>query len=91
MKTINEIDSISNHKNLFLTTFDNSFDPFKEFDRWWKEDLLLGHDCCGLLARESNTSDIASDEVNEKDIVQAMKDIVRNEPMIYRVVTNDDE
>ena len=40
-------------KDSMLTTFDNPFNPFTEFDRWWKEDLLLGHNCCGLLANES--------------------------------------
>ncbi len=69
-----------------LTTFDNPFDPFSDFIRWWKEDLLLGHDTCGTLARESNISDVASDEVNDKDVVDAMNRIVKREPMIYKIV-----
>lgn len=73
-----------------LTTFDNPFNPFTDFIRWWKEDLLLGHDTCGTLARESNVSDIASDEVNEKYIDEAMKRIVMNEPMIYKMVLQSD-
>ena len=77
-------------KDSMLTTFDNPFNPFKEFSRWWKEDLLLGHDCCGTLARESNTSDVASDEVNDKAIVEAMERIVEREPMIYRIVIPSD-
>ena len=77
-------------KDSMLTTFDNPFNPFTEFDRWWKEDLLLGHDCCGLLANESNVSDIASDEVNDKAIIEAMKRIVKKEPMIYKIVYQSD-
>lgn len=73
-----------------LTTFDNPFNPFTEFDRWWKEDLLLGHNCCGLLANESNVSDVASDEVNDKAIIEAMKRIVKREPMIYKIVYQSD-
>ena len=69
-----------------LTTYDNPFNPFTDFDRWWKEDLLLGHDCCGTLGRESNVSDVASDEVNEKSIIEAMNRIVEREPLIYRIV-----
>ena len=72
-------------KDSMLTTFDNPFNPFTEFDRWWKEDLLLGHNCCGLLASESNVSDIASDEVNDKAIIEAMERIVKREPMIYKI------
>lgn len=77
-------------KDSMLTTFDNPFNPFTEFDRWWKEDLLLGHDCCGLLANESNVSDVASDEVNDKAIIEAMERIVKREPMIYKIVYQSD-
>lgn len=77
-------------KDSMLTTFDNPFNPFTEFDRWWKEDLLLGHNCCGLLANESNVSDIASDEVNDNAIIEAMERIVKREPMIYKIVYQSD-
>ena len=77
-------------KDSMLTTFDNPFNPFTEFDRWWKEDLLLGHNCCSLLANESNVSDIASDEVNDKAIIEAMERIVKREPMIYKIVYQSD-
>ena len=77
-------------KDSMLTTFDNPFNPFTEFDRWWKEDLLLGHNCCGLLANESNVADIASDEVNDKAIIEAMERIVKREPMIYKIVYQSD-
>lgn len=77
-------------KDSMLTTFDNPFNPFTEFDRWWKEDLLLGHNCCGLLANESNVSDVASDEVNDKAINEAMERIVKREPMIYKIVYQSD-
>lgn len=77
-------------KDSMLTTFDNPFNPFTEFDRWWKEDLLLGHNCCGLLANESNVLDIASDEVNDKAIIEAMERIVKREPMIYKIVYRSD-
>lgn len=73
-----------------LTTYDNPFNPFTEFELWWKRDLLLGHDCCGTLARTSNVSDVASDEVNDKVILDAMKAIVEEEPMIYRIVMPSD-
>ena len=77
-------------KDSMLTTFDNPFNPFTEFDRWWKEDLLLGHDCCGLLANESNVSDVSSDEVNDKAIIEAMESIVKRDPMVYKIVYQSD-
>lgn len=69
-----------------LTTFDNPFNPFTDFIRWWKQDLLLGHDCCGLLAREANVSDISTESANDSSVVDAMKRIVENEPEVYKIV-----
>ncbi len=74
------------NRDSMLTTFDNPFNPFTDFNRWWKEDLLLGHDCCGTLARESCVSDVSSDSINDKEIIDAMKRIVSNEPTIYKIV-----
>lgn len=76
--------------DFMLTTVDNQFNPFDDFEIWWKEDLRLGHDTCGLLARTSNVSDVASDEVNEQYINSAMDEIVRRWPMIYRKVRKSD-
>lgn len=73
-----------------LTTFDNPFNPFTNFTRWWKEDLILGHDTCGALARESAVSDVASDEVNERYIRSAMNRLVEREPTLYRIVLASD-
>ncbi len=74
-----------------LTTYDNPFNPFKDFILWWKMDvLILGHDCCGLLARESNTSSVASEAANDQLVVDAMNRIVANEPTIYKIVYERD-
>lgn len=73
-----------------LTTYDNPYNPFIQFERWFKEDIKLGHDTCGYLAREANTSDILSDDVNEQDIVEAMDRIVKQDPTIYKKVLPSD-
>lgn len=76
--------------DFMLTTFDNPFNPFDNFDIWWKMDLVLGHDCCGVLARNSNVSDVASDDVNDRLIDEAMNRICKSEPTIYRKVSRSD-
>lgn len=73
-----------------LTTYDNPFNPFTEFERWFKEDLRLGHNTCGLLANFSNVSDVASDEMYERDVDNAMNEIVFQFPMIFRKVLKED-
>lgn len=77
-------------EDYMLTTFDNPFNPFDQFDVWWKTDLLLGHDCCGLLAREANTSSVFSDEINDWLIKVAMDRIISREPLLYKKVKKSD-
>lgn len=77
-------------KDFMLTTFDNPFNPFEDFESWFKYDLLLGHNCCGLLAKEANTSYILDDKINDEEILRAMKAICQRSPMIYKIVSQDD-
>lgn len=74
-------------EDCMLTTYDNPIDPFENFDAWYKEDLRLGHDCCGLLARESAISEIFGEEINNQYIDDAIDRIIKREPMIYKKVT----
>lgn len=39
------------NKFVFLTTFDNPFSPFDDFDRWYNFDMLKGYNSCGILDR----------------------------------------
>lgn len=73
-----------------LTTYDNPFNPFTQFDAWFKEDLRLGHDTCGYLARMSAASQMLSDDMNEEYIDSAMDEIVSLQPMIYKKVLAND-
>lgn len=75
------------NENVMLTTYDNPFNPFTQFDAWWKEDLRLGHDCCGTLAKESLTNDVDSDSLNERVILETIDRLVAEEPLIFRKVS----
>lgn len=78
-------------EDCMLTTYDNEFNPFTQFDAWFKEDIQLGHYTCQLLDRMSFTvDDVVSDEENDKEILRAMYEIVENWPSIYKIVTKDD-
>ena len=60
-----------------LTTTDNPFDPFDDFDRWYAFDVAHGYDSCSYLARIARTSDKFSDEDQEREIQRAIDEIVR--------------
>lgn len=81
---------MSSTMDYMLTTYDNKIDPFSNFEAWLKEDIRLGHDCCGLLARESATSQVLGDDINDGKIDEAMDRIIEREPTIYRKVLASD-
>lgn len=77
-------------KDYMLSTYDNPFNPFEDFETWWKYDLSLGHDCCGTWAREAGISSNYSDKRNEEEMARAIQEIVKREPAIYKVVYPED-
>lgn len=48
-----------------LTTFDNPYDPFEQFDSWFLFDVEKGYNCCSYLARFVQIEDdLTQQEVN---------------------------
>lgn len=73
--------------DFMLTTVDNPYNPFNQFEDWHKYDVLHGYDCCGYLAKMAETSANYSDEKNLSIIEAAIDEIVSNEPLIYKKLT----
>jgi hypothetical protein len=65
---------MSDKPPFLLSTTDNPYSPFDEWERWLMEDLRLGHDTCGLLARFSDSADVFDDNAD----VNAIRDVVIN-------------
>lgn len=75
---------------VMLTTVDNPFDPFDEFDSWFMYDTDKGYNSCGLIARIARTSDQLSDAENRRELDRAIAEIIRYDPLnIYRRVTRE--
>jgi len=60
-----------------LTTYDNPFDPWTQFQQWFAYDTRLGYHTASLLARIARTSDELSDADQRLAIQQAIDEIVR--------------
>lgn len=73
-----------------LSTIDNPFDPFDEFDSWYRFDTDKGYNSCSYLDRIARTSDQLSDFENEKEIERAIDEIIQYDFMnIYTKVTQN--
>lgn len=60
-----------------LTTVDNPFDPFTQFDEWLVWDHNAGYDTPALLDRVANQSDEMSEADQSQAVDLAMDEIVR--------------
>lgn len=70
-----------------LTTIDNPFDPFTQFDEWLSFDTIKGYNSCSYLARIAVVSDALSDADYDEEVERAIDQIVRLDPLcIYRKV-----
>jgi hypothetical protein len=73
-----------------LTTTDNPFDPFTQFDEWYAFDTSKGYHTCSYLARIARTSDELSQEDEDIAIESAIDEIVTlNVFGVYKKVTKD--
>lgn len=59
-----------------LTTLDNPFNPFTQYEEWYNYDETKGHHTCAYLARIVKSSDELSEEDQTLAIDQAMDEIV---------------
>lgn len=74
-----------------LSTIDNPFNPFTQFDEWLAHDTALGHHTLAFLARVVNTSDDLSEADQSLAIELAIDEIVReNVSGIYKKVSSTD-
>lgn len=74
-----------------LSTIDNPYSPFTEFDKWYKFDVLHGYNSCSLLARISFTSDELPENLNQLELERAINEIVEvNINGMFCLVKEDD-
>ena len=65
------------NESCMLTTFDNPYNPFTQFNQWLLFDKEKGYDSCDYLARIANTSDEMTDEENNREIESAIDEIIK--------------
>ena len=79
------------NEEYMLTTIDNPFNPFDQFEQWYQFDVSKGYNTCAYLGRIANTSYALSDDLNEKEIDDAMDEIIKYNGKLYRKVAKGEE
>lgn len=70
-----------------LTTFDNPYNPFTQFERWMLFDMEKGYNTCAYLGRIAKTSDEFTDKEYDRAIEEAVDEIIKYDFMnIYRKI-----
>lgn len=59
-----------------LTTYDNPYDPFDQFDEWLLYDEEMGYQTSSYLGRIARLSDELSDEENNQEVERAIDEII---------------
>lgn len=76
-----------------LTTQDNPFDPFTQFDDWFEFDEKNGYHSCQLLARVAKVSDELSNADYNAEVERAINFLIEYDPIgiLKKVSSSDDE
>ena len=78
-------------RQVMLTTIDNPYDPFTDFDKWNAYDEQKGYYTCSYLARIVKTSSEISDADQLVDIENAIDEICKlNVLGIYKKVVKEE-
>ena len=74
-------------REIAITTTDNPFDPFTQFDEWNAYDESKGYYTCSYLARFTYSSSELSDLDQFLAVEQAIDEIVKYHPLgIYKKI-----
>lgn len=75
-----------------LTTCDNPFDPFTQFDSWFAFDTEKGYYTCSRIARLTNLTDDMSEVERNKEIERAIDKIIEIDVLdIYKKVKREND
>ena len=78
----------SRNYEVCITTFDNPYDPFDQFEEWFMFDIEKGYNTCGHLARLTHVTDDMSQREESDEIERAIDRMIELDFMnIYKKIT----
>ena len=78
---------------VYITTFDNPYDPADEFDEWFRFDSVHSYGTLNLLARLTGTGDESSESSQDEDIELAIDSILEldSSGFYVKIVKEEDD
>lgn len=74
-------------RRIHITTIDNPFDPFEDFENWFLFDCEKGYYTCSRLARLANIEENMTEEQEDQEIERATDRLIQLDPLdIYKKV-----
>lgn len=79
-------------KRVRLTTVDNPYNPFDDFESWFMFDIEKGYYSCSKLARISNIDESMSDIEQNNALEEAIDRLIEIDPLdLYTKVYKEDD
>lgn len=73
-----------------LTTLDNPFNPFTDWENWYAFDKKMGYNTCQVLAAEAGVSIEQSFQDSEEDLDIAMRNMVQSDVFGFWIIVNEE-
>lgn len=73
-------------KEVFITTFDNPFDYFKQFDEWLNFDRQMGYFTLEYVGRLAKTDPNLSEEEQDLELNRVFESIIEWNGDLYKKV-----
>lgn len=78
-------------RKVSITTIDNPYDPFEDFDHWLQFDTEKGYYTSSTLARLTHLNDDMTQLEEDKEVERAIDRLIEIDPLdIYIKVTRND-
>lgn len=86
MKEVNEVG-----RKVNITTIDNPYDPFDDFEHWFQFDIEKGYYTSAKLGRLTHLTNDMSEAEEDIEIERAIDRLIEIDPFdVYVKVTRDD-
>ena len=83
-------DELIEQTECMLTTVDNPFDPFDQFNQWLMFDSEKGYNTCSRIARIAKYNDSMSEKESDDEFKRAIDEIIKYDFLnIFKKVTRE--